>query len=170
MIKRQTIRILLINQENRLLLMRAVDPTTTGMDRTARAAFWCTIGGKLEHGETLEQAAARELYEETGFTTDDVTLGPIVWYGRHEMIISGRHIELDEKFIVGHLKTNKQLSHHNFTENEKSVVTNAEWLSLDEIINHVEPIFPIILKTKLPDILNKNYPLQPEWVDLSLQA
>lgn len=170
MIKRQTIRILLINQENRLLLMRAVDPTTTGMDRAARAAFWCTIGGKLEEGETLAQAAARELYEETGFTTDDVIFGPIVWYGRHEMIISGRHIELDEKFIVAYVKNNKHISHHNFTANEKSVVTNAEWLSLYEIINHIEPIFPIILKTKLADVLNKNYPLEPEWVDLSLQS
>jgi hypothetical protein len=86
------------------------------------------------------------------------------------MIISGQHTELDEKFIVCHKKSNKKLAQDNFTENEKSVVTSLEWLSLEEIINHTDPIFPVILKTRLSDILNSNYPPEPEWVDLALQS
>lgn len=124
MLQRNTIRILLINQDKSLLLMRVVDPTTTGLDKKSRSAFWCTIGGKIENGETIEQAASREIFEETGLTKEDIILGPIVWYGRHQMIISGQHVELDEKFIVAHLNSNKQLTQDNFTENEKSVVTN----------------------------------------------
>ena len=169
MLQRNTIRILVINQGKRLLLMRVVDPTTTRLDKTYRPAFWCTIGGKIENGESIEQAATRELFEETGLTMEDVTLGPVVWYGRHQMIISSQYVELDEKFIVATLKSNKQVVQHNFTENEKSVVTHLEWLSLPEIINHQEPVFPAILKTKLADVLNMHYPLEPEWVDLALQ-
>jgi 8-oxo-dGTP pyrophosphatase MutT (NUDIX family) len=166
--QKNTIRILLINSKNQLLLMRVVDPTTTALNKKPRAAFWCTIGGKIEAGETVEQATLRELFEETGLTANDVKLGPIVWHGVHEMIISGKHIELNEKFIVAHTTTNKQVLQDNFTENEKSVVTNLEWLSLSEIISHSEEIFPAVLQTHLAHILAKKYPPEPEWVDLSL--
>lgn len=169
MLKRSTIRILLINQDKQLLLMRVVDPTTTRLDKKSHSAFWCTIGGKIEIGESTEQAALRELFEETGFTKDDVFIGPIVWYGRHQMIISSKHVELDEKFIVANLVSNKKVALDNFTENEKSVVTHLEWLSLSDILSHTEQIFPAILKTKLADVLNMNYPVEPQWVDLALQ-
>lgn len=169
MLKRSTIRILLINQDKQLLLMRVVDPTTTGIDKKSRAAFWCTIGGTLEIGESIEQAAYRELYEETGLIKEDIILGPIVWHGNHEMIIRHQHVELDEKFIVAHLNNNKEVTQDNFTDNEKFVVTHLKWLSLADIINNPEPIFPAILKTELADILNMNYPVAPKWVDLALQ-
>lgn len=167
--RKKTIRILLISQENKLLLMRVVDPSTTGLDKKQRNAFWCTIGGKIEQGETLQQATYRELFEETGLNSDDVELGPIVWYGIHQMIISGQHVELDEKFIVVFLKSDKQVHQENFTANEKNVVTHTEWLGLDEILTHQEPIFPAIFKTHLADILAGKYPKQPLLVDLSLQ-
>lgn len=166
---KKIIRILLISKENKLLLMRVVDPSTTGLDKKPSNAFWCTIGGKIEQGETLQQAAYRELFEETGFNTDDIELGPIVWCGVHQMIISGKHVELDEKFIVAHLKSDQELNQDNFTENEKNVVTHTEWLSLDEILTHQEPIFPAIFKTNLADIIAGRYPRQPLLVDLSLQ-
>ena len=139
------------------------------MDRKPRNAFWCTIGGKIEQGETLQQAAYRELFEETGLSDDNVELGPVVWYGVHQMIISSEHVELDEKFIVAHLKSDKQLNQDNFTENEKSVVTHTEWLGLNEILTSQEPIFPAIFKTHLEDIIAGKYPKQPLLVDLSLQ-
>lgn len=167
--RRNTIRILLLNKESQLLLMRVVDPATTGLDKKQRNAFWCTIGGKIEPRETLEQAAYRELFEETGLGAEDVELGPVVWYGVHQMIISSEHVELDEKFIVAHLKSNKELNQDNFTENEKSVVTHTEWLSLNEVLMHQEPIFPAIFKTHLADIIDGRYPKQPLLVDLSLQ-
>ena len=167
--KKNTVRILLVNDKNQLLLMRVVDPSTTRLDKKTRPAFWCTIGGKIEADETIEQAAIRELFEETGYTINDVKLGPIVWYGLHQMIISGEHVELNEKFIVAHTTTDKQVLQDNFTQNEKSVVTHLEWLSLNDIINHSEAIFPAVLKTHLASILANKYPFEPEWVDLSLQ-
>jgi 8-oxo-dGTP pyrophosphatase MutT (NUDIX family) len=34
--------------------------------------FWATTGGGVEEGETFEQAAIRELGEETGIRTENV--------------------------------------------------------------------------------------------------
>ncbi len=166
---KKTVRILLLNKERKLLLMRVIDPSTTRLDKKQRNAFWCTIGGKIEQGETLQQATYRELFEETGLDADDIELGPIVWYGVHQMIISGEHVELDEKFVVAHLKSDKPLHQENFTANEKNVVTHTEWLSLAEILMHQEPIFPAIFKTHLSDIVTGKYPHHPLQVDLSLQ-
>jgi 8-oxo-dGTP pyrophosphatase MutT (NUDIX family) len=78
MLIRSSIRILLINKDNKLLLMRVVDPSTMLIGGTAHPVFWCTIGGKIEINESIEQAAYRELYEETGLTDQDVSFGPIV--------------------------------------------------------------------------------------------
>jgi len=47
-----------------VLLLHGWDPVRPG------EPFWFTIGGAVEHGETLPEAAARELREEAGITVD----------------------------------------------------------------------------------------------------
>ena len=69
-VDRPTSRLVLLDDADRILLFRATneaDPT----------AFWFTPGGGVEPGETYEQAAHRELHEETGLT--NATLGPCLW-------------------------------------------------------------------------------------------
>jgi 8-oxo-dGTP pyrophosphatase MutT (NUDIX family) len=51
--------VLVFDREGRLLLQRRTD-----------SGDWGTIGGALEPGESLEEAAARELYEEAGLTAE----------------------------------------------------------------------------------------------------
>lgn len=165
--KRKTVRFLLLNSQKKLLLMRVVDPTTTGIDKNGRDAFWCTPGGSMEANETVEETIARELFEETGLHINEVNVGPFVWYGKHKMIIRNQETELDEQFIVLHT-VKDELSTANFTDEEKKVVTNLSWLSYDEILNHHEVIFPVILRTHLPDIIAGNFPTRPIEVNLSL--
>lgn len=50
-------------EENSILLVKHKQPV--GANR-----FWSLPGGKLEQGETLEQAMKREMLEETGLDTD----------------------------------------------------------------------------------------------------
>jgi ADP-ribose pyrophosphatase YjhB (NUDIX family) len=58
--------VLLLDGDRVLLVQRALPPAV---------GRWTVPGGKVELGETLEEAALRELHEETGMRA---TLGPVV--------------------------------------------------------------------------------------------
>ncbi|MFI4951178.1 MAG: NUDIX domain-containing protein, partial [Caulobacterales bacterium] len=68
---RPTVRVLLFAPDGRLLLMNARYPWMPS------AGAWFTVGGGVEPGESVLQAAVREVREETGFT--EVDFGPVIW-------------------------------------------------------------------------------------------
>ena len=68
-------RVIVLEGCGRVLLFRIAFP-----DRDDER-LWITPGGGLEPGETHEQAAPRELREETGL--EGATLGPCIWTRRH---------------------------------------------------------------------------------------
>lgn len=57
-IRRPAGRVLLVDERDRVLLLHGWDP---GRERVQ---YWFTVGGGVDPGETVRQAAARELYEE----------------------------------------------------------------------------------------------------------
>ena len=59
---RPAARLLLLDPEERLLLFRFAYKDSASVDRS----HWATPGGGVDAGETFEQAAIRELWEETG--------------------------------------------------------------------------------------------------------
>lgn len=59
----------IVQQDRLLLIERARDPGT---------GRWAVPGGRVEPGETLAEAARREVLEETGL---EVTIGDIAWVG-----------------------------------------------------------------------------------------
>lgn len=58
---------------------------------------WITPGGGLEPGESYEEAASRELFEETGLRAQP---GPWVWRRRHVWHLDGIHYESIERYFL----------------------------------------------------------------------
>lgn len=69
---RVTARVLPVNHRGEVLLLLDQDPGRPGVVR------WGTIGGAVDPGETLHDAAVREMHEETGIAIDAGDLiGPV---------------------------------------------------------------------------------------------
>ena len=59
------VRLIIPDASGRALILRRAGGTTAG-------GYWCLPGGKVDYGDTVEQAAARELEEETGLHAADM--------------------------------------------------------------------------------------------------
>jgi GrpB-like predicted nucleotidyltransferase (UPF0157 family)/ADP-ribose pyrophosphatase YjhB (NUDIX family) len=135
--ERRSARLLILDATGRLLLFR--------YDDGRRAPFWATPGGQVLVGETYEQAAARELAEETGF---DAPVGPLVR-------------TRDEVFAAGDVPTSRWREHYfvvrvaggapdaaRWTEEERRTIREARWWSPAELRGATEPVLP----AWLPDV------------------
>lgn len=128
---RPAARILLLDEADRVLLFR--------FDPADRPPFWCTPGGALDPGESYEQAARRELHEETGL---DLECGPQVLQRHVEFLtIEGVEVSADERyFLVRAPHDAVDTSGH--TELEQRVMTRFHWFTRADLAAATEPYFP----------------------------
>jgi 8-oxo-dGTP pyrophosphatase MutT (NUDIX family) len=91
-IRRNTARVLPVDQEGRVLLLHGWDPERPD------DPFWFTIGGAAEPGESLALAAARELREEAGI--DAARLGTPIEVSPIVFAWAGVRFEQDQTFFA----------------------------------------------------------------------
>src|SRR5262245_3763849 len=134
---RQAARLVLLDAERRVLLFRYIDADGR--------SFWATPGGGLECGETVEQAAQREAFEELGM--NHVKLREL-WIGHAEFRIGHRMVNQTETFLLLECEP-FSLSREVEQAHEHDGIKEVRWWSLEDIEKAATLIFPTELVTRL---------------------
>jgi 8-oxo-dGTP pyrophosphatase MutT (NUDIX family) len=150
--ERPTARVLLLDDSDRLLLLKGRLPGAA-----AGTESWFTVGGGLEAGETLLEAAAREILEETGIA--DFSLGPVVWV-REGVLHIPHPMLFREQYVVARCRAAEAVS-HGWTELERDLIEAMRWWTAAELTTTTDRVFPPGLAQLLPPVLAGEIPSQP---------
>lgn len=131
---RPAARIIVLDPEGRALMFR--------YDVPGRDPFWVTAGGECDPGESFEDAARRELFEETGITADP---GPQIARMTPEFVtVEGEPVQADERFFLVRV-AEARVDTAGHTELEQALMTQHRWFTLAELESWDEAVFPVNL-------------------------
>lgn len=160
---RKSSRLIILDPDDRVLLMKIKLDKPADPSAPILKSYWVTLGGGVNVGETLEQAAQRELHEETGIS--NVSIGPMVWHGRWQQGVSRIN---DESFFLVQLRENlEKIDISGFEKQEKLVFKKMQWWTIKELKESDQIFIPISLADLVEEIISTRDVVFPREIDLS---
>jgi 8-oxo-dGTP pyrophosphatase MutT (NUDIX family) len=146
LVPRRAARVLLLNGAGRVLLLRGFDPARP------EHRYWFTVGGGLDDGESMREAAARELFEETGLRLAlDQFTGPIE-RETTRFPFDGQWYEQQQEFFVARTPSPAwDVDFSGLNAIERASVDGSAWWSIEDLEHTDEKVYPV----NLPQILRK---------------
>ncbi len=138
---RQTARILPVDPEGRVLLLHGWDPNHP------EAPFWFSVGGGAEGAESLREAGARELLEETGIVIDPAALGEPIGQNTVEFHFASFHIIQNQTYYAIGVEA-ADVTLDGLDQLERASTDKAAWLAAEDFGPDDRPADP-----DLPDLM-----------------
>src|SRR5258706_5448063 len=135
-IDRRAARVLMLDRAGRVLMLRGCDPARP------EHRYWFTVGGGLEPGESLADAAVREVFEETGLRITRADLvGPI----RSDTVqfpFDGRWYTQDQSFFVLRADAAFDADLTQLDDYEVRSVDGTRWWTVEDLERTEERFYP----------------------------
>ncbi|TDC06656.1 NUDIX domain-containing protein [Nonomuraea longispora] len=153
-ISHSTARVLLVNDCDRLLVYRGLllqvgDPFYA----------WFTPGGGVDPGESLQQAAARELREELGYAVAPEALGPVVATSSGTWSLRGQTFRSVDSYFL--LRVSRlQVDTSGMDDEERRVTDHFAWWTVSQLESAEEMVVPVGLAMLMQRLLAGDFPTQ----------
>lgn len=141
-----------MDELDRVLLFQGQDPSNPSV------IYWCPVGGGIESGESVEDAARREVREETGLT--DFDLGPHVWNRQDEYSFNGRNYHVSEAWFLSRVSA-FEIDITSLMGLERISFVQYRWWTQSELDVTEEIMTPRKLAPMLKDLLLNGVPDAP---------
>jgi 8-oxo-dGTP pyrophosphatase MutT (NUDIX family) len=145
--RRTSARIVLLDDDGCVLLFCGSDPALPDGSDGPAPLWWFTVGGAAQAGETLPQAAVRELEEETGLCVDPAEMIGPVWRRDAVIDFNGSVIRSEEMFFV-HRTRRFEPSTAGRTGLERAYIHGHRWCDatmISELVAKGETVYPLQL-------------------------